>query len=120
MADGGLLGGGGGFLKGDGMLLKGDQPVVRTGVRPNGPCPKSIGAMIAGYKSSVTAQINRLRNSPGQPVWQPNFYDNIIRDDESWQNIKNYIIHNPAKWLDDRFYNNKSWQFLKQLAELLS
>jgi putative transposase len=100
--------GGGVLSMGDVVLLEGDQPVAPTGVRPTGPCPKSIGVMIAGYKSSVTAQINTLRNSPGLHVWQRNFYDNIIRDDESWQNIKNYIVNNPAKWLDDRFYNDKS------------
>jgi putative transposase len=84
-------------------IKRGDRPVA-----PTGPCPKSIGAMIAGYKSSVTMQINILRNSPGQHVWQRNFYDNIIRDDETRQNIKNYIVNNPAKWKDDRFYIDES------------
>jgi putative transposase len=113
--EGGLLKGEGELLKGDGellegdyKLLKGDRPVVPTGVRSKGLCPKSIGAMVAGYKSSVTTQLNTLRNSPGQHVWQRNFYDNIIHDDKSFLNIKNYILSNPANWLNDRFYNHES------------
>ena len=78
---------------------QGDRPVA-----PTGPKPKSIGAFVAGYKSSVTTKINILRNSPGQPVWQRNFHDHIIRSEESYLNISEYIIYNPEKWAEDRFY----------------
>jgi putative transposase len=71
---------------------------------PSGPdaalqrAPKSLGAMIAGFKSTVTTQINILRASPRTPVWQRNFYEHIIRDDEGLRRTREYISSNPTSW----------------------
>jgi len=78
---------------------KGDRPVA-----PTGPQSGSIGAIIGGYKSSVTSKINKLRNTQGVPIWQRNFYDHVIRNEESHQNIRNYIRNNPMNWSSDKFY----------------
>jgi putative transposase len=64
----------------------------------------NIGAIIRGYKSSVTKQINILRNQPGVPVWQRNYYEHIIRDEKSYHQISEYIKTNPLKWQDDKYY----------------
>jgi REP element-mobilizing transposase RayT len=37
-------------------------------------------------------------------LWHRDYYDNIIRDEKSYQNIVNYIINNPKKWKEDKFY----------------
>jgi REP element-mobilizing transposase RayT len=37
-------------------------------------------------------------------LWQRNYYEHIIRNEQSHQNIFNYIIHNPEKWEDDNFF----------------
>jgi hypothetical protein len=63
--------------------------------------PKSLGALMAGFKSSVTKQINALRNTPGIPVWQRNYHDRIIREEREMENIWGYIESNPAQWDDD-------------------
>ncbi len=62
----------------------------------------NIGAIVRGYKSSVTKQLNLL--NIGCVVWQRNYYEHIIRDDKSFQNITNYIKNNPAKWAEDKFH----------------
>lgn len=64
--------------------------------------PRSLGALIAGFKSTVTTQINTLRASPRIPVWQRNFYEHIIRDDKGLRRIRDYIADNPAMWESDR------------------
>jgi REP element-mobilizing transposase RayT len=69
-----------------------------------GPKQKSIGSMVAGYKSTVTKQINILRNIPGAPEWQRNYYEHIIRNEESYYRISEYIKSNPMKWLDDIYH----------------
>jgi REP element-mobilizing transposase RayT len=69
---------------------------------PHGPAPQSLGAMIAGFKSAATRQLNRTRNTPGKPVWQRNYYDHIIRDEEEWDHIRKYIQANPSQWQTDR------------------
>ncbi|HUH46714.1 MAG TPA: transposase [Arenibacter sp.] len=63
----------------------------------------NIGAIIRGYKSSVTKQLNAL--NIGCAVWQRNYYEHIIRNEQSYQRISEYIIDNPQKWSDDRFHD---------------
>jgi len=43
--------------------------------------PRSLASLIAGHKSIVTKQINQIRNTPGAPVWQRNYWERIIRND---------------------------------------
>ena len=67
----------------------------------------SLGAVIRAFKSAATKRINDLRRTPGMPLWQRNYYEHIIRDEQSYENISNYIISNPAKWNDDKFYKSE-------------
>ena len=64
--------------------------------------PKIIGR----FKMNVAKQINQIRNTLGIPVWQRNYYEHIIRNEESLNNIRNYIVNNPSKWYDVE-YNPK-------------
>jgi hypothetical protein len=70
----------------------GTRPVQNTfsGLKPTTP-----GSLIAGFKSSVTKQINHLHKTPGKPVWQHNYWEHINRDDESYDKIVDYINTNP-------------------------
>ncbi len=59
---------------------------------------KTIGAMIRGFKGSVTTRINMLRHTPGIPIWQRNYYEHIIKTEKEYQQIDAYIKNNPANW----------------------
>ena len=61
----------------------------------------TIGSIIGQFKSIVTKQINQIRNTTGHPVWQRNYYEHVIRSEESLHKIREYIINNPLKWDDD-------------------
>jgi len=61
--------------------------------------PKIIGR----FKMNSAKQINQIRNMPGVPVWQRNYYEHIIRNEESLNNIRNYIINTPSKWFNDEY-----------------
>ena len=65
---------------------------------------RTVGAIIRGYKSSVTKQINESgsTNIP-KKIWQRDYYEHIIRTELSHDRISNYIINNPAKWSEDKF-----------------
>jgi REP element-mobilizing transposase RayT len=63
--------------------------------------PKSLGAFVAGFKSSDTKKINHLRATPGQPVWQRNYYEHVIRNEIDLEEIEEYIQNNHLKWLED-------------------
>jgi len=97
---------------------RGDRPVARTEersvarmntngqVRPKGPDSGSIGALMAGFKSAVTGRINQIRKTPGAPVWQRNYYEHIIRDEQSYEKIAAYILNNPRQWEADQLFRS--------------
>ncbi len=66
------------------------------------PKPKSLGAILGSFKSAVAKRINKIRATPGTPVWQRNYYEHIIRSDESVNRIREYILANPLTWRLDR------------------
>ena len=37
-------------------------------------------------------------------VWQRNYYEHIIRNEESLHQIRHYIVNNPLKWDEDELY----------------
>jgi REP element-mobilizing transposase RayT len=54
--------------------------------------------MIGRFKMVSAKQINGLRKTSGRPVWQRNYFEHIVRDDESLNRIRQYIVDNPAQW----------------------
>lgn len=79
------------------------QPVGATQwVAPttaNGPKRGSIGAIIGAYKMSVTRRIQKELNETA--IWQRNYYERIIRDDEEHNRIHLYIESNIDNWVND-------------------
>jgi hypothetical protein len=73
-----------------------------AGVAPTGPVSGSIGALMAQFKSRVTKRINTFRNNPGCPVWQRNYYERVIRNDDELSRAREYIVNNPMKWALDK------------------
>jgi REP element-mobilizing transposase RayT len=68
---------------------------------------KSIGSFIAGFKSAATKRINKIRQTPGISVWQRNYYEHIIRNDDDLNQIREYIVSNPLLWEKDENNPNK-------------
>jgi REP element-mobilizing transposase RayT len=38
-------------------------------------------------------------------IWQRNYYEHIIRNEDSYRDISNYIMNNPQNWLEDEHYS---------------
>jgi putative transposase len=66
--------------------------------------PRSISSLVAGFKSITTTQINQLRRSPGQKVWQRNYYDSIVYTDRGLAKVRRYIANNPYQWHIDQLH----------------
>jgi len=49
----------------------------------------------------VTKRINVLRGTPGAAVWQRNYYEHVVRDEDELNQIRQYIAGNPAGWDTD-------------------
>ncbi len=63
---------------------------------------ENISRIIRWYKGRCSFEIHKIA---AEFEWQSRFHDHIIRNDESFQRISNYIANNPSKWTDDKFYN---------------
>ncbi|MDD5468619.1 MAG: hypothetical protein PHS96_12520, partial [Anaerolineales bacterium] len=59
------------------------------------PVSGSIPTIVRAFKSAATHRINQSRGTPGAPVWQRNYYENIIRNERSLERIRAYILNNP-------------------------
>ncbi|MDR2511119.1 MAG: transposase [Bacteroidales bacterium] len=63
-----------------------------------------LSEIIRALKTFSARRINELRNTRGA-IWQRNYYEHIIRNDQSYQNISDYILNNPSKWTEDTLYH---------------
>jgi putative transposase len=64
----------------------------------HGALPGSLGAIVGSFKSVTARRINRIRHTPGMDVWQRNYYEHIIRNEQALQRIREYIVNNPLRW----------------------
>ncbi len=69
------------------------------------PVADSIPTIMRAFKSASTKHINEMRHSPGSPVWQRNYYEHVIQNDEELKAIRQYILSNPANWATDENYH---------------
>ncbi|MGR9087931.1 MAG: transposase [Gammaproteobacteria bacterium] len=73
-------------------------------VAPTGPQPRSIGAVMAGFKSAVTKRINELHHTPAAKLWQRTDWEHIVRNEPELNRIREYIHNNPAQWELDKLH----------------
>ena len=87
-----------------GVVVIADGSGRATGRSPlqSGPSRQSLGAFVGGFKAVVTKRINALSGLPGKPVWQRNYFEHVIRNEDSLNRIRQYILDNPMRWEFDR------------------
>ena len=78
----------------------------RAGLKPAptrlSPDPKpALSELVRAFKTFSARRINTARNTVGSPFWQRNYYEHVIRDDDTLNRIRQYIVDNPAKWHED-------------------
>jgi putative transposase len=99
------------------IVICDSAPVVGAGLKPaptkpaptkpiNGMIPHSnphrgLPEIVRALKTFSARRINEMRQTPGIPVWQRNYYDHIIRDAKSHYFIRQYVRNNPANWTAD-------------------
>lgn len=73
---------------------------------PNGrenPSP-TVSNVIGWLKYNATKQISETSDTKDNIVFQRSFHDHIIRDENDYIRICEYIENNPLKWAEDCFY----------------
>lgn len=64
---------------------------------------KSLSQVMGAYKTTCSKLIHKAGYIDF--AWHRSFYDHIIRDENGFYNIINYIQNNPRNWLTDNFKN---------------
>ena len=80
-----VLGGSRAAPTGDGVTTDVDAPLTRR---------KPIGELIGAFKTVSTKDINAFRRSPGASVWQRDFWDHVIRNEDDLHRIRAYSRDN--------------------------
>jgi putative transposase len=57
--------------------------------------------IVRWYKGRTTFEVRKIH---ADFAWQTRFHDHIIRNETDYQNIAEYIVANPSRWLEDKFY----------------
>ena len=68
-----------------------------------GASPNTLGKIIGWYKYNVTKRVNAERIAPAARVFQRSYYDHVIRGEQDYLEIWDYIDGNPQKWFADRY-----------------
>jgi REP element-mobilizing transposase RayT len=73
----------------------------------------SVSEILQAFKSKTTVEYIRGVKSGIFPpfdkrLWQRNYYEHIIRDEDDYNTKWNYIEQNPAKWAEDEYYTASS------------
>jgi REP element-mobilizing transposase RayT len=80
----------------DGAVGAGLKPA-----RPGSPMRHGLPELIRAFKTFSARRINEARGTPGTSIWQPNYYEHVIRSERSLDAIREYILTNPQRWTED-------------------
>jgi putative transposase len=73
----------------------------------NNPMGKNVlGEIVRWFKGRVSFETHKIYQNF---AWQTRFYDHIIQDEKSLNEIRQYIYYNPEKWQLDRNNPENLW-----------
>jgi putative transposase len=61
----------------------------------------NVARIVRWYKGRCAYEMRKVNPAFR---WQARFWDRVIRNEAEYERIRNYILNNPAKWQQDRFY----------------
>lgn len=80
------------------MDLGGASP---QGTHTHSPSPTLFD--VVRVLKSISTRLSR-DNLGDLPLWQRSFHEHVIRNEHDYREIWEYIDANPAKWAEDRYY----------------
>ena len=80
------------------------RPTVIDETAGASPRP-TITDIVCAYKSLTTRECKK--NGFDEKLFQTSFYEHIIRGQEDYEKIVNYIYENPMRWYYDELYTEE-------------
>jgi REP element-mobilizing transposase RayT len=74
---------------------------VGVGFKPSPTGKKQIYQLteiVRGFKTFSARRINEIHKRQGNPFWQRNYYEHVVRNSRELYRIHEYIQNNPLKW----------------------
>jgi len=62
---------------------------------------RPLQTIVGTFKSAAARSINRLRGTPGEPVWQRGYFERVVRSERELKILREYVLNNPAAWNAD-------------------
>ena len=66
----------------------------------NGP-PRASAPTVSDAVGALKRLVDR---ETGSEIWQRSFHEHVIRSENDYREIWEYIGNNPARWAEDRYY----------------
>ena len=63
---------------------------------PRGTKPRSLNSIVQNFKSVSTRRINQFTKNQGRKIWQRNYYEHVIRDEDDLNRIRQHIVNDPT------------------------
>ena len=87
-------------------IARTDDAIVRADIES---APTTLPAVIQSFKRNTTIKyINAVKEGRLSPfnkrIWQRNYFERIIRDEDEYLRIWQYIDENPVRWKEDCYY----------------
>ena len=80
------------------------SPTVGTGASSSeGDMLPSLFDVVRVLKSLTTRMARPFLGE--NPLWQRSYHEHVIRNEEDYRQIREYIDTNPARWAEDRYYS---------------
>ena len=67
-----------------------------------------LSKAIGYFKMNSAKAVNAMLDTVGAHVWQRSFHDRVIRNEQEYYRIQNYISLNPANWVNDEYNIEKT------------
>ena len=84
----------------DAPIMHHDAPVYKRAIHESPQQKRSLLSQIIGYFKMNSAKLIHQIN-PNIRVWQRNYYEHIIRNENELNSIRQYIVDNPKNWAKD-------------------
>ncbi len=78
------------------LILRIRKISVSAGGPPRASAP-TISDAVGALKRLVDREL-------GERIWQRSYHEHVIRGENDYREIWDYIENNPAKWVEDRYY----------------
>jgi putative transposase len=92
-----------------GIIIINNDDKRRGGSRTAPTKRKPLGRLIGAFKTVSAKKINAIYKITNSTIWQRNYYEHVIRNENELNKICEYIVFNPLHWETDE-ENPINWE----------